>query len=381
MDLKGSADLEAEVAAMLSGMNQSAIEGPAHTDSAAPSGSGAASGEGQPSAGPEGVPVLPDWVRNRDSRKDLPMVCHILDCGQDLSTHPEYYQRYRICKMHLKSPALLVDGIVQRFCQQCGRFHLLKEFDGDKRNCRARLQQHNSRRRKVSAIGQELRHTRYNSQQDAGMGMPGLPGEGQPWQWGSWQGAPAGAPLLPLSISNGSLSGLEAIGASGGASGGLPPLPGLSLPLPPLPQPGVAPPPALASAVSGSGPVYASAFGAAAGSLAGQAMAQAPLTGELRLWEGGMDWPRDSTMVCANCCCSRPVPCGELYAMSNPRSRLLRILATGSKRDYAAMLHGGSTLSASLAAGPVQQVGPTAAHACAPRAQLACTQDQPACCI
>ncbi|PRW20813.1 Receptor of activated kinase C component of 40S small ribosomal subunit isoform A [Chlorella sorokiniana] len=316
MDLKGSADLEAEVAAMLSGMNQSAIEGPAHTDSAAPSGSGAASGEGQPSAGPEGVPVLPDWVRNRDSRKDLPMVCHILDCGQDLSTHPEYYQRYRICKMHLKSPALLVDGIVQRFCQQCGRFHLLKEFDGDKRNCRARLQQHNSRRRKVSAIGQELRHTRYNSQQDAGMGMPGLPGEGQPWQWGSWQGAPAGAPLLPLSISNGSLSGLEAIGASGGASGGLPPLPGLSLPLPPLPQPGVAPPPALASAVSGSGPVYASAFGAAAGSLAGQAMAQAPLT--------------------------------------------------GSKRDYAAMLHGGSTLSASLAAGPVQQAPPPAGPALGP---------------
>ena len=127
-----------------------------------------------------------------DSRKDLPMVCHIVDCNQDLSSHvrpltaagfpvmlsglllaavltamlsglllaaaprtcswqeqrrlhrpacraahctaaccprllphavcpptllppascsapqPEYYQRYRICKMHLKSPALLV---------------------------------------------------------------------------------------------------------------------------------------------------------------------------------------------------------------------------------------------------------------------------------
>ena len=42
-------------------------------------------------------------------------------------------QRYRVCKEHLKSPAMLVDGIPQRFCQQCGRFHELKEFDSDKR--------------------------------------------------------------------------------------------------------------------------------------------------------------------------------------------------------------------------------------------------------
>ena len=36
----------------------------------------------------------------------------------------------------------------QRFCQQCGRFHHLVEFDGEKRSCRARLQRHNARRRK-----------------------------------------------------------------------------------------------------------------------------------------------------------------------------------------------------------------------------------------
>ena len=40
------------------------------------------------------------------------------------------------------------DGIEQRFCQQCGRFHLLTEYDGDKRSCRARLEKHNARRRK-----------------------------------------------------------------------------------------------------------------------------------------------------------------------------------------------------------------------------------------
>lgn len=35
-----------------------------------------------------------------------------------------------------------------RFCQQCGRFQPLGDFDGDKRSCRVRLQRHNARRRK-----------------------------------------------------------------------------------------------------------------------------------------------------------------------------------------------------------------------------------------
>ncbi len=38
MDVKGSADLEAEVAAMLSGMNKGAAEAPAQTDSAGAAG-------------------------------------------------------------------------------------------------------------------------------------------------------------------------------------------------------------------------------------------------------------------------------------------------------------------------------------------------------
>lgn len=123
----------------------------------------------------------------------------------------------------------------------------------------------------MTAIGQELRQGRYNSQQDGGMALPGLPAAEGQWQWPAWQGGSAAAPLLPLSLSNGSLSGLDAMGASG-LSGGLPPLPGLSLPLPPLP--------ALASGVSGSGPAYASTFGPATGSLGGHAPAQAPLTGK-----------------------------------------------------------------------------------------------------
>lgn len=44
--------------------------------------------------------------------------------------------------------SIVSEGKRQRFCQQCGRFHDLCSFDGDKRSCRARLQRHNARRRK-----------------------------------------------------------------------------------------------------------------------------------------------------------------------------------------------------------------------------------------
>lgn len=115
------------------------------------------------------LPVLPHSSMRERSRKDSPLICHIVGCKINLSTQAEYYQRYRICKAHLRSPALLVEDIPQRFCQQCGRFHPLQDFDGDKKNCRARLLQHNSRRRKVGTSagippyanqGGDLRHVK-----------------------------------------------------------------------------------------------------------------------------------------------------------------------------------------------------------------------------
>ncbi len=98
------------------------------------------------------LPNLSPLITRKDiSRRDLPLICHVVGCNLGLGPQAEYYQRYRICKEHLRSAALLVDGIPQRFCQQCGKFHDLDAFDGDKRNCRARLAQHNSRRRKAGA--------------------------------------------------------------------------------------------------------------------------------------------------------------------------------------------------------------------------------------
>lgn len=77
-----------------------------------------------------------------------PPTCQVEGCVTDLSGLKEYHNRYKICEYHLKIPSIIREGGRQRFCQQCGRFHNLGEFDGDKRSCRARLQRHNARRRK-----------------------------------------------------------------------------------------------------------------------------------------------------------------------------------------------------------------------------------------
>ncbi|KXZ41683.1 hypothetical protein GPECTOR_322g32 [Gonium pectorale] len=77
-----------------------------------------------------------------------PLMCHVDDCQVDLASLKEYHQRFRICDFHLKAEVVMREGIPQRFCQQCGRFHVLSEFDGAKRSCRARLMRHNARRRK-----------------------------------------------------------------------------------------------------------------------------------------------------------------------------------------------------------------------------------------
>ena len=57
----------------------------------------------------------------------------VVGCNKDIRGEKEYYQRYRICEAHLKMGTLKKEGRLQRFCQQCGRFHCLEDFDGEKR--------------------------------------------------------------------------------------------------------------------------------------------------------------------------------------------------------------------------------------------------------
>ncbi|GAB4818529.1 hypothetical protein N2152v2_005575 [Parachlorella kessleri] len=64
------------------------------------------------------------------------------------TARPLLCQRYKICPEHVQMHSMLRDGVPHRFCQQCGRFQPLTEFDEDRRTCRRKLERHNARRRK-----------------------------------------------------------------------------------------------------------------------------------------------------------------------------------------------------------------------------------------
>ncbi|KAK6251965.1 hypothetical protein QUC31_013685 [Theobroma cacao] len=75
--------------------------------------------------------------------------CQVYGCNEDLSSSKDYHKRHKVCEAHSKTAKVIVNGIEQRFCQQCSRFHGLAEFDDGKRSCRKRLAGHNERRRKL----------------------------------------------------------------------------------------------------------------------------------------------------------------------------------------------------------------------------------------
>ncbi|KAL1547124.1 SBP domain [Salvia divinorum] len=76
-------------------------------------------------------------------------MCQVDDCKEDLSAAKDYHRRHKVCEVHSKAGKALVGKQMQRFCQQCSRFHPLSEFDEGKRSCRRRLAGHNRRRRKT----------------------------------------------------------------------------------------------------------------------------------------------------------------------------------------------------------------------------------------
>ncbi|KAK4354266.1 hypothetical protein RND71_026460 [Anisodus tanguticus] len=96
---------------------------------------------------PKTVPSLSK--RNRGG--GLNSFCQVDGCGKDLSSCKDYHKRHKVCEVHSKTAKVIVNGIHQRFCQQCSRFHMLAEFDDGKRSCRKRLAGHNERRRKPHA--------------------------------------------------------------------------------------------------------------------------------------------------------------------------------------------------------------------------------------
>ncbi|KAE8714257.1 squamosa promoter-binding-like protein 1-like isoform X4 [Hibiscus syriacus] len=82
-------------------------------------------------------------------KKTKVTACQVVDCRADLSKAKDYHRRHKVCEVHSKASKALVGNVMQRFCQQCSRFHILQEFDEGKRSCRRRLAGHNRRRRKT----------------------------------------------------------------------------------------------------------------------------------------------------------------------------------------------------------------------------------------
>lgn len=91
-------------------------------------------------------------ARTRGSYSQTPF-CQVHGCNMDLSSSKDYHKKHRVCDVHSKTAKVIVNGIEQRFCQQCSRFHVLAEFDDGKRSCRRRLAGHNERRRKPQLDG------------------------------------------------------------------------------------------------------------------------------------------------------------------------------------------------------------------------------------
>lgn len=107
------------------------------------------------------------------SKTNQAIVCQVEDCQAPLAGLKDYHIRYKICERHLKEEWIEKDGQRVRFCQQCGRFQPLEEFEENKRSCRARLMRHNERRRKRT---RDLERTTF----EIGEGLPGLAPEDMP---------------------------------------------------------------------------------------------------------------------------------------------------------------------------------------------------------
>lgn len=47
--------------------------------------------------------------------------CQVHGCNKDLSSSKDYHKRHKVCDAHSKTAKVIVNGIEQRFCQQCSR--------------------------------------------------------------------------------------------------------------------------------------------------------------------------------------------------------------------------------------------------------------------
>ncbi|KAK3039036.1 hypothetical protein RJ639_027521 [Escallonia herrerae] len=76
--------------------------------------------------------------------------CQVAGCEADISELKGYHKRHRVCLSCANASTVVLEGESKRYCQQCGKFHILSDFDEGKRSCRRKLERHNKRRRRKS---------------------------------------------------------------------------------------------------------------------------------------------------------------------------------------------------------------------------------------
>ncbi|XP_020576508.1 squamosa promoter-binding-like protein 9 [Phalaenopsis equestris] len=77
--------------------------------------------------------------------------CQVPGCEADIKELKGYHRRHRVCLRCANASSVMLDGEEKRYCQQCGKFHVLLDFDEGKRSCRRKLEKHNRRRRRKPA--------------------------------------------------------------------------------------------------------------------------------------------------------------------------------------------------------------------------------------
>ncbi|KAJ4835237.1 hypothetical protein Tsubulata_049435 [Turnera subulata] len=101
--------------------------------------------------------AMPGKKRVRVARSGTnPARCQVPGCEADITQLKGYHRRHRVCLGCANASAVLLDGETKRYCQQCGKFHVLSDFDKGKRSCRRKLERHNNRRRRKPQDGTKV---------------------------------------------------------------------------------------------------------------------------------------------------------------------------------------------------------------------------------
>uniref|UniRef100_A0A061SNC3 SBP-type domain-containing protein n=1 Tax=Tetraselmis sp. GSL018 TaxID=582737 RepID=A0A061SNC3_9CHLO len=110
---------------------------------------------------PDDTEQIENEKKGTGKAPELSIKCAVPGC--EVLSQQGFKLRHRICTKHQNMDSVMVDGIRQRFCQQCTKLHPLQMFEGQRRGCKKRLDRHNERRRLRKKLTHALeQHSKLN---------------------------------------------------------------------------------------------------------------------------------------------------------------------------------------------------------------------------